>query len=65
MRSTPTIVYKATAENSPFGNPVPCDPNGVECIHDAADPRLREWVPTGKGLRARFEGEPEWDGSVM
>ena len=65
MRSTPTIVYKATAENSPFGNPVPCDPNGVECIHDAADPRLREWVSTGKGLRARFEGEPEWDGSVM
>ena len=65
MRSTPTIVYKATAENSPFGNPVPCDPNGVECIHDASDPRLREWVPTGKGVRARFEGEPEWDGSVM
>ena len=65
MRSTPTIVYKATAENSPFGNPVPCDPNGVECIHDASDPRLREWVPTGKGIRARFEGEPEWDGSVM
>ena len=65
MRSTPTIVYKATAENSPFGNQVPCDPNGVECIHDASDPRLREWVPTGKGVRARFEGEPEWDGSVM
>ena len=45
MRSTPTIVYKATAENSPFGNPVPCDPNGVECIHDASDPRLKEWLP--------------------
>ena len=30
-----------------------------------SDPRLREWVPTGKGVRARFEGEPEWDGSVM
>ena len=45
MRSPPTIVYKATAENSPFGNPVPCDPNGVECIHDASDPRLKEWLP--------------------
>ena len=65
MRSTPTIVYKATAENSPFGNPVPCDPNGVECIHDASDPRLRQWVPTGSGIRARVQGEPEWDGSVM
>ena len=65
LRGNPMVVYKATEENSPFGNPVPCDPNGVECIHDASDPRLREWVPTGKGLRARFEGEPEWDGSVM
>lgn len=61
MRSTPTVVYKATAENSPFGNPVPCDPNGVECIHDATDERLRQWVSTGTGLRARVEGEPEWN----
>mgnify|MGYP002509779746 CR=1 FL=1 len=65
MRSTPTIVYKATAENSPFGNPVPCDPNGTECIHDASDPRLRQWLPTGTGIRSRVQGEPEWDGSVM
>ncbi len=65
MRSTPVLVYKATAENSPFGNPVPCDPNGNECIHDASDPRLKEWVQTGKGNRARCEGEPDWTGDVI
>ncbi len=65
MRSTPVLVYKATAENSPFGNPVPCDPNGNECIHDASDPRLKEWVQAGKGNRARFEGEPDWTGDVI
>ena len=27
-------VYKATAENSPFGNPVPCGDDGTEIIHD-------------------------------
>ncbi len=64
MRSTPTVVYKATAENSPFGNPVPCDPNGVECIQDANDERLKMWLPGGPGMRARVEGELEWDGSV-
>lgn len=42
-------IYKATAENSPFGNPIPCDNNGVEIIHDASDPRLKEWVPTYEG----------------
>ncbi|WP_418864522.1 molybdopterin dinucleotide binding domain-containing protein [Slackia exigua] len=59
MRSVPVVVYKATAENSPFGNPVPCDPNGNECIHSASDPRLKTWLKTG--LRARVEGEPEWE----
>ncbi len=59
MRSTPVVVYKATAENSPFGNPVPCLADGTECIQDAADPRLRQWMKTG--LRARVEGEPEWE----
>ena len=38
-------VYKATAENSPFGNPVPCGEDGTEIIYDASDPRLREWLP--------------------
>ena len=42
-------IYKATPENSPFGNPVPCDHNGVEIIHDASDPRLKEWLPTYEG----------------
>ncbi|MEG1168025.1 MAG: molybdopterin dinucleotide binding domain-containing protein [Gordonibacter sp.] len=42
-------IYKATPENSPFGNPVPCDHDGVEIIHSPDDPRLKEWVPTYEG----------------
>ena len=45
MRGFAVKVYKATPENSPFGNPVPCDDDGTEIIHDAADPRLKEWLP--------------------
>ncbi|WP_305296856.1 molybdopterin-containing oxidoreductase family protein [Parvibacter caecicola] len=37
-------VYKATPENSPFGNPVPCDDDGTPIITDASDPRLKEWA---------------------
>ncbi len=36
-------IYKATAENSPFGNPVPCDDDGTEIITSATDPRLKAW----------------------
>jgi anaerobic selenocysteine-containing dehydrogenase len=42
-------IYKATPENSPFGNPVPCDHQGNEIIHDASDPRLKKWLPTMDG----------------
>ncbi len=42
-------IYKATPENSPFGDPVPCDHNGVEIIHDSTDPRLKEWLPVYEG----------------
>ena len=42
-------VYKATAENSPFGNPVPCGIDGTEIIHSADDPRLQEWLPDYEG----------------
>ena len=38
-------VYKATAENSPNGNPVPCDIDGTEMISSCTDPRLQEWLP--------------------
>lgn len=51
VRSTAVRVYKATPENSPFGNPVPCDKNGNPMIHDASDPRLKEWLPGGQGLQ--------------
>ena len=45
LRAIPVKVYKATPENSPFGNPVPCGPDGTEIIHDASDPRLKAWLP--------------------
>jgi anaerobic selenocysteine-containing dehydrogenase len=37
--------YRATPENSPFGNPVPCDDDGTEIITRADDPRLKAWLP--------------------
>ncbi len=46
MRGFAVKIYKATPENSPYGNPVPTDDDGVtEIIHDASDPRLKEWLP--------------------
>lgn len=50
VRALPVTIYKATPENSPFGNPVPCDAvTGEEIIHSADDPRLKEWLPTYEG----------------
>ncbi len=42
-------VYKATPENSPFNNPVPCDNDGNPIIVSSDDPRLKEWKPTYEG----------------
>ena len=36
---------RPTPENSPVGNPVPCDDDGTEIIWDPSDPRLKEWLP--------------------
>ena len=49
LRALPVKIYKATADNSPFGNPVPCDVDGTEIIHESTDPRLKEWLPTYEG----------------
>lgn len=38
-------VYKATPENSPFGNPCPCGEDGTEIITSPSDPRLKNWLP--------------------
>ncbi|TJW09958.1 molybdopterin-containing oxidoreductase family protein [Parvibacter caecicola] len=38
-------IYKATPENSPNGNPVPCDTDGTPMIVSCDDPRLKEWLP--------------------
>lgn len=46
LRAYNVKVYKATPENSPFGNPVPCGEDGTEIIHDSSDPRLKLWEPT-------------------
>ena len=45
LRAYNVKVYKATPENSPFGNPCPCGEDGTEIIHDSSDPRLKEWMP--------------------
>lgn len=44
LRGIPALIYKATPENSPFKNPVPCDPKGNPAITNANDPRLKEWL---------------------
>lgn len=49
LRAYAVHVYKATADNSPFGDPVPCGDDGTEIIHDSSDPRLKAWAPTYEG----------------
>ena len=44
LRGYPVEIYKATPENSPFGNPVPCGNDGTPIICDATDPRLKAWA---------------------
>lgn len=46
LRAYLVKVYKATPENSPFGNPVPCAPeDGTPIIHTVDDQRLKDWMP--------------------
>ncbi|WP_304426180.1 molybdopterin-dependent oxidoreductase [uncultured Adlercreutzia sp.] len=49
LRAYPVKVYKATPENSPFGNPVPCGSDGTEIITAGNDPRLKEWAKLNYG----------------
>lgn len=49
LRAYGVRVYKATAENSPFGNPVPCGDDGTEIIHTCDDTRLRSWTMDYEG----------------
>lgn len=49
LRAYLAKIYKATPENSPHGNPVPCDSQGNMIIHTSDDPRLKEWLPTYEG----------------
>lgn len=49
LRAYPVKVYKATPENSPFGNPVPCGNDGREIITAGDDPRLKDWAKLNYG----------------
>ena len=49
IRAVPVKIYKATAENSPDGNPIPCDVDGTPMISTPDDPRLKAWLPGGEG----------------
>ena len=50
VRGYPVKVYKATPENSPFGNPIPCGNDGTEIIYDSSDPRLKLWAIGAEGI---------------
>ena len=52
LRGFPVRVYKATPENSPFGNPVPCGNDGTPIICDSSDPRLKAWLPDFENMEA-------------
>ena len=45
LRAYNVKVYKATPENCPDGQVVPCGVDGTPIICDASDPRLKEWLP--------------------
>ena len=44
LRAYCVKVYKATPENSPFNDPVPCGVDGTEIIHTSDDQRLKDWA---------------------
>ena len=47
LRSYLVKVYKATAENSPYGDPVPrATEDGTPIIASPNDERLKQWLPT-------------------
>lgn len=51
LRAYGVKVYKATPENCPNGNVVPCGDDGTEIIHTCDDPRLKEWLPDYESAR--------------
>ena len=55
VRTYPVKIYKATPENSPFNNPIPCGNDGTEIIHSADDPRLKLWLIGGEGTGIHVE----------
>jgi anaerobic selenocysteine-containing dehydrogenase len=59
VRTYPVKIYKATPENSPFGNPIPCGEDGTEIISDSTDPRLKAWTIGGPGIHPDSFNEGE------
>lgn len=56
VRTYPVKIYKATPENSPFSNPIPCGNDGTEIISTSTDERLKAWVIGGEGIHPdKFE----------
>ncbi|MBR2789747.1 MAG: molybdopterin-dependent oxidoreductase [Eggerthellaceae bacterium] len=58
LRAYPIKIYKATPENSPFGNPVPCGVDGTQVIQSADDPRLKAWAEKIERIAAN---PAEWE----
>ena len=59
LRAYGVKVYKATAENSPFGNPVPCGDDGTELLHDSSAPRRKARAPEYAG-RTKARASRQW-----
>jgi anaerobic selenocysteine-containing dehydrogenase len=49
IRAYPVKIYKATPENSPNGEVIPCDEFGTKIIATCDDPRLKAWLPETEG----------------
>ena len=57
LRAYNVNIYKATPENSPFGNHVPCGDDGTPIITSGDDERLKNWY--AGILKIRETGEVE------
>lgn len=54
LRAYLVKVYKATPENCPNGQVVPCDDDGTPVITAPDDPRLKEWLPDYESERGEM-----------
>lgn len=64
LRGYKVKIYKATPENSPFGNPVPCGNDGTPIIYSSDDQRLKDWYSNIKTIQTTGDWESIGDREV-